>query len=71
MLCHSFQAYKALDQLHHIDLNERKERFILSYLEPDVGKGNVGVKSPVSLYCTNSHASKLIIGKKPELLLFH
>ena len=43
------QAYKALEQLHQVDLNERKELFILSYLELDRENKNKSVKSPVSI----------------------
>ena len=43
------QAYKALEQLHQVDFNERKELFILSYLEPDRENKNKSVKSPVSI----------------------
>ena len=45
LLC---QAYKALDQLYRVNFCQRKESFILSYLEPDMQWLHRGVKAPVS-----------------------
>ena len=51
----SVQAYKALDQLHHIDPGERTEGLLLSYLEPNLDKCREGVMSPMSTEYTDSY----------------